>query len=123
MAMDPAFPASTAYGNKVIHLEVPNRLSDLQMRQAILNASYQNGWEVTQSGQTDDAVLVQTSRKTPFAESNFTFLAEPGLIEVYSNYYALDITGKRTRRYTPPVRINTIRDSLRENLEKALAAY
>jgi len=118
-----ATPLNPVYGPKVIHLEVPNRLTDLQMRQAIQNAAFENGWTVTESDFVDGEGMVSIYRKTVFAETTFTFLFGPGNFSGYSDSYTLDATGKRTRRYTPPARISSIRDSIRENLTNELAGY
>lgn len=115
--------ASTVYGDKVINLNIPNRLSQLQIQQAILNAAVDDRWQVMGTGTADGAGMVEIRKKTPFAETNFTFLFRPDLIEGFSNSFTLDVTGKRTRRYTPPIRIDSIRDAIRENLEVGMAGY
>ncbi len=115
--------ASTAYGDKVINLNIPNRLSHLQLQQAILNAAVDERWQVMGTGTADGAGMVEIRKKTPFAETTFTFLFRPDLIEGFSNSFTLDVTGKRTRRYTPPIRIDTIRDAIRANLESEMAGY
>ncbi|MFP4352628.1 MAG: hypothetical protein ACLFRP_07095 [Puniceicoccaceae bacterium] len=120
---DDRFPASTPYGDKVIHLKIPPRLSQLEIEQAILNAAVDNRWQVMDTGTVDGAGMVEMRRKTTFAETTFTFLFRRDLIEGFSDSFSLDITGKPTRRYTPPIRIDTIRDSIRENLEAAMAGY
>jgi len=116
-------PLHALYGAKVIHLEVPNRLSDLQMRQAIQNAAIEEGWQIVENGTVDGLGIVALYKKTVFAESTFTFLFGPGIFDGYSDSYTLDVTGKRTRRYTPPARIESIRKSIRENLTAQLAGY
>ncbi len=111
------------YGPKVIHMEVPNRLSDLQMRQAIQNAAFANGWRVVENGSVDGKGMVAIYKKTIFAETTFTFLFGPGEFDGYSDSYTLDITGKRTKAYTPPARTESIRRSIKKNLTAELAGY
>lgn len=116
-------PAATVYGDKVIHLNVPNRLSMLQIRQAILNAAYADRWELVDIGTDGDNGLIQIRKRTVFAESNFTFLFQPTVIDGYSNSYTVDVTGKPTRRYTPPVRIDRVRDQIKANLQGEMAGF
>ncbi|MGE9291230.1 MAG: hypothetical protein ACQKBT_09585 [Puniceicoccales bacterium] len=120
---DSIHPAATAYGNKVIHLNLPNRLSMLQIQQAILNAGYQEGWVAVHVGTDGESGLVQLRKKGVFNDSNFSFLFQPTVIDGYSNSYTVDVTGKPTRRYTPPINIDRIRKSIRANLEKEMAGY
>ena len=81
--------ASTVYGDKVINLNIPNRLSQLQIQQAILNAAIENRWLIVETGTVEEAGMVEMRRKTPFAETNFTFLFRPDLIEGFSNSFTL----------------------------------
>lgn len=111
------------YGVQAFVLDVPNRLSDLQMRQAIQNAAISEGWQITENGTVDGKGMVTIFRKTVFAETSFTFLFGPGSFTAFSDSYTLDVTGKRTRRYTPPARVNAMRDSIKENLVAQLAGY
>jgi len=117
------FPASTEYGNKVIHLNVPNRLSPLQVRQAIQNAAYEDGWITLANGEEGKSGLVQLQKKTLFADTVITFLFQPTVVDGFSDSYTIDVTGKRTGRYTPPLRIDTIRAAVKKNLERAMAGY
>ncbi len=116
-------PAATVYGDKVIHLNVPNRLSMLQMRQAILNAAYDEKWEVTDVGLRGESGFIQMQKKNVFAEAYFTFLFGPTVVNGYSNSYSVDITGKPTRRYTPPLWMDRIRDRIKTNLENEMAGF
>ena len=116
-------PAATIYGNKVIHLNVPDRLTRLQMQQAILNAALSEGWITVSTGQDGDSGVIQLSKKSIFSESNFTFLYQPTTIDGYSNSYTVDVTGKPTRRYTPPINIDKIRKQIKINLEKEMAGF
>ena len=116
-------PAATIYGNKVIHLNLPKRLSMLQIRQAIFNAAYQEGWEAIDAGTEGDSGMIQVKKTSVFAESIFTFLFQQTVIDGYSNSYSVDVTGKPTKRYTPPVRIDKIRKRIKENLQREMAGY
>jgi hypothetical protein len=122
-ASDLIHPASTVYGNKVIHLNIPNRLSMLQIQQAILNAALDERWITVDVGNEGESGLVQLRKSNVFAEANFTFLFQPVVVDGYSNSFTTDITGKPTRRYTPPLWIDGLRESIKKHLEKSLAGY
>jgi len=122
-AADLIHPASTVYGDKVIHLNLPNRLSMLQIQQAILNAGIQERWMTVDTGTEGESGMIQLRKKNLFSEANFTFLFQPIVIDGYSNSYSTDVTGKPTKRYTPPMWINRLRASIKENLEKSMAGY
>ncbi|MEM0965548.1 MAG: hypothetical protein AAGJ81_05310 [Verrucomicrobiota bacterium] len=116
-------PAATPFGNKVIHLNVPDRLTMLQMRQAILNAAFEDRWVVLANGMEGESGVVQVHKKTVFADTVFTFLFQPTTIDGYSDSYSLDAVGTPTKRYTPPSRIDSIRKQIKENLMGLMAGY
>jgi hypothetical protein len=95
----------------------------VQMLQAILNAAYQTGWTTVDIGTDGESGMIQMTKKSVFAEANFTFLFQATTIDGYSNSYTIDVTGKPTKRYTPPVWIDKIRKKIRTNLEKDMAGF
>lgn len=120
---DSIHPPVTEYGEKVIHLNLPNRLNLTQIQQAILNAGVSERWVMIGAGVDGDSGVVQLQKKSIFAEATFTFLFQPTAIDGYSASYRTDVTGKPTGNYTPPLWIDNIREAIRKNLEKSMAGF
>lgn len=116
-------PRPEPYGEKVIILNVPPRLSLLQVRQSILNASLEKGWSILESGYVDENGIVKIRNKSLLYESIFTFVFDPTVVEGYSESYVLNHLGNRSKRYTPPPRVSALRKEIVRNLESQIAGY
>jgi len=124
-ALDDALdgPRPEPYGEKVILLNVPPRLSVLQIRQSIMNAALRNNWSILESGFVDDNGFVVIRNRTSFYDSIFTLVFNPSLVEGFSESYVLNHSGNRSKRYTPPVRVDRLRKDIVKNLEQQIAGY
>lgn len=116
-------PRPEPYGEKVMLLNVPPRLSMLQVRQSIMNAALRNNWNIIESGFVDDNGFVVIRNRTSFYDSIFTFVFNPALVEGFSESYVLNQRGVRSKRYTPPVRVDRLRRDIVRNLEQQIAGF